>query len=428
MALRPPWGAERYPALVAPRPVFAIAGGGLAAGRAVERLRELGYDGRLVLLTDEPRLPHERPPLSKQYLRGKLAESRLLVRPAAFYVENAVEVRTSTRVAAVSPSERTLTLADGERLRYDRLLLALGSEPVRPAIPGADLPGVATLRTVEDADVIRDRLRPGASVLVLGAGFLGSEVAATAREMGCEVHLVEAGKLPLGALGSVVATWAADQHREHGVHLLTATTATSFEGTGQVEAALLNDGTVIPCQLVVVAVGARPRVQLAQSAGLRVRDGVLVDGACRTSAPEILAAGDIARFPSPAGSTRSEHWDNAQLQGRHAAEAMLGPVLDFSALPYVWTELYGSTVQQLGDWAPAAPALVRGDPASGRFTALQLDGGRLLACVAVNQYPALKWARQVMESGTLLDPDKLDEEGPRVWSDPSAGPMTLRLD
>jgi 3-phenylpropionate/trans-cinnamate dioxygenase ferredoxin reductase subunit len=413
---------------VARRPVFAIAGGGLAAGRAVERLLELGFEGQLVLLTDEPRLPHERPPLSKQYLKGKLAEARLLVRPAAFYAENAVEVRTSTRVAAVSPSERTLTLADGERLRYDRLLLALGSEPVRPAIPGAELPGVATLRTVEDAHRIHDRLRPGAGVLILGAGLLGSEVAATAREMGCDVHLVEAGKLPLAALGSVVAAWAADQHREHGVHLLTTTTATRFEGSGQVEAAILEDGTVIPCQLVVVAVGARPRLQLAQRAGLRVRDGVLVDGALRTSAPEILAAGDIARFPSPGGSTRSEHWDNAQLQGRHAAEAMLGPVPDFSALPYVWTELYGSTVQQLGDWAPERPWLVRGDPASGRFTALQLEGGRLVACVAVNQYPALKWARQVMESKTPLDPDRLDEEGPRVWLDPSAGPMTLRLD
>jgi 3-phenylpropionate/trans-cinnamate dioxygenase ferredoxin reductase subunit len=408
--------------------VFAIAGGGLAAGRAVERLLELGFEGQLVLLTDEPRLPHERPPLSKQYLKGKLAEARLLVRPAAFYAENAVEVRTSTRVAAVSPSERTLTLADGERLRYDRLLLALGSEPVRPAIPGAELPGVATLRTVEDAHRIHDRLRPGAGVLILGAGLLGSEVAATAREMGCDVHLVEAGKLPLAALGSVVAAWAADQHREHGVHLLTTTTATRFEGSGQVEAAILEDGTVIPCQLVVVAVGARPRLQLAQRAGLRVRDGVLVDGALRTSAPEILAAGDIARFPSPGGSTRSEHWDNAQLQGRHAAEAMLGPVPDFSALPYFWTELYGSTVQQLGDWAPERPWLVRGDPASGRFTALQLEGGRLVACVAVNQYPALKWARQVMESKTPLDPDRLDEEGPRVWLDPSAGPMTLRLD
>ncbi len=400
----------------------------MAAGRAVERLRELGFDGRLVLFTDEARLPHERPPLSKQYLRGKLAESRLLVRPAAFYAENAVEVRTSTRVAGISPSAHKLTLADGERLRYDRLLLALGSEPVRPNIPGADLPGVATLRTVEDADRIRHRLRPGASVLVLGAGFLGSEVAATAREMGCEVHLVEAGGVPLAVLGPTLATWAADRHREHGVKLLTATTVTRFEGALEVEAAVLDDGTVIPCQLVVAAVGARPRVQLAQSAGLRVRDGVLVDGACRTSAPEILAAGDIARYPSPRGTMRSEHWDNAQLQGRHAAEAMLGPVQHFSALPYVWTELYGSTVQQLGAWAPALPGLVRGDPASGRFTALQLDGGRLLACVAVNQYPALKWARQVMESGTLLDPEKLDREGPRVWSEPSLGPSTLRLD
>ncbi len=400
----------------------------MAAGRATERLRELGFDGPLVLFTDEPRLPHERPPLSKQYLRGKLPEGRLLVRSAAFYAENAVEVRTSTRVVGLSPPERTLTVAGGERLRYDRVLLALGSEPVRPAIPGRDLPGVETLRTVEDADRIRERLRLGARVLVLGAGFLGSEVAATAQEMGCEVHLVEAGELPLGALGSEVAAWAADRHREHGVRLLTSTTATRLEGQGEVEAAVLDDGTVIPCELVVVAVGARPRVQLAQRAGLRVRDGVLVDGACRTSVPEILAAGDIARFPSPGGTTRSEHWDSAQLQGRHAAEAMLGPVQDFAALPYVWTELYGSTVQQVGTWAPARPALLRGDPASGRFTTLQLDGGRLLACVAVNQYPALKWARQVMESGTLLDPDKLDQEGPRVWSEPSSGPMTLRLD
>ena len=413
---------------MAASPVFAIVGGGLAAGRAVERLRELGFDGRLVVFTDEPRLPHERPPLSKQYLRGQLPESRLLVRPADFYAENAVEVRTSTRVTGLSALDRTLTLADGERLRYDRLLLTLGSEAIRPAIPGADLTGVETLRTVEDADRIRQRLRKGSGVLVLGAGFLGSEVAATAREMGCEVHLVEAGNIALGALGPEVAEWAAEQNREHGVQLRTGATVTRFEGSGEVEAAVLDGGSVIPCQLVVLAVGARPRVQLAQKARLQVGDGVLVDGACRTSVPEILAAGDIARFPSPGGTTRSEHWDNAQLQGRHAAESMLGPVEDFSALPYVWTELYGSTVQQLGTWAPARPSLVRGDPASGRFTALQLDGGRLRACVAVNQYPAVKWARQVMESGTILDPDKLDEDGPRVWSEQARGPLKLRLD
>ncbi len=394
---------------MAERPRFCIIGGGLAGGRAAEALRELGFPGEVVLLTEEPRLPHERPPLSKDYLLGRLPAERLLTRPPEFYADNAIEVRTGTRVTDIDPRGRVLSLLGGDRLHYDRLLLAPGSEAVRPRIPGSDLEGVETLRTVEDADRIRSRLTARARVLILGAGFLGSEVAATARQMGCEVVLVEARGLPLMPMGSAIGSWAAAAHREQGVEVVLSASVTEFRGGRELEQAVLSDGSLQTCQLAVVCVGARPRVDLAIRAGLRVDDGVLVDAAGFSSVPEILAAGDVARFWHPAlrRSLRLEHWDNAQLQGRHAAEGMLGGAAPYAPLPYFWTELYGAMVQQVGLWEAGRPEVRRGSPGAARFSLFQMEGRRVVACVAVNRFPDLKQARILITAGREVDPSLL---------------------
>lgn len=384
---------------------FVVVGGGLAGGRAAEALRELGFSGDLALLTEEPRLPHERPPLSKEYLLGRIGPERLLTRPPGYYAEQAIEVRTGTRVVALEPGRHRLRLAGGEEIPYHQVLLAPGSEAVRPRLPGAELPGVETLRSVEDADRLRRQMHDGSRVVVLGGGFLGSEVASAARQRGCEVHLVEAQDSLLAPMGDAVAELALAAHRGQGVRVELGLTVTEFRGGSHVEAARLADGRELPCQLAVLCVGARPRVDLARAAGLRLQDGILVDGRSMSSAPGVLVAGDAARFwhPGLGRSLRLEHWDNAQSQGRHAAAAMLGATEPYRPLPYFWTELYGTLVQQVGLWERGREEVRRGEPGNPRLSLFQLDRGRVTACIAVNRFPDLKRARILISSGREVD-------------------------
>src|SRR5688500_4729420 len=274
---------------------FVIAGAGLAGAKAAETLRAEGFDGRVVLVGAESERPYERPPLSKEYLRGEAGREKVFVHEEGFYAEREIELRLGRCAVRLDPPARELALDDGERLRYDRLLLATGAEPRRLAIPGGELDGVAYLRSVADADSLRHRLAPGRAVVVIGAGWIGCEVAASARQRGCEVTVVEPAAVPLErVLGAEVGGIYRDIHADHGVRMLLGTGVEAFEGGTAVERVRTSDGRTLDCDVVVVGVGVEPRAGLAAGAGLPVANGILVDERLRTAAPEVFAAGDVA--------------------------------------------------------------------------------------------------------------------------------------
>lgn len=388
---------------------ICIVGGGLAAGRAAEGLRTRGYDGELTIFTEEPSLPYERPPLSKAYLRGQMGAERLLTRPPAYYESQGIRVRPGTRVAAIDPVRHRLRLPDGEEAPYGRLLLATGARARRPGVPGADLVGVETVRTREDAERLRSAVHPGARILIVGGGFLGCELAASLRSMGATVLVLEVEALPLSPMGKVVGELVLSHHAAHGVEIAGGVTALGLQGGSHLEEALLSDGRHWACDLALLCTGVDPRVELAISGGLAVDDGVLVDVRCATSDPDVFAAGDVARFwhPELRRRLRLEHWDNAQLQGLHAAGAMLGDPTPYSPLPYFWTEQYDLLVQQVGLLAQGVPMVIRGDPASNRFSLFQVRRGRVTACLAINRYSDLKQGRRLILARTAVAPTDL---------------------
>ena len=307
-------------------PTFVIVGAGMAGGKAAETLREEGFDGRVVLLGGEPERPYERPPLSKDYLRGESERAGVyLQEDAGWYDEHDVELRPSTHVESLDVAARAVVLAGGERIDYDALLLTTGAEPKRPPIPGTDLDAVHVLRTLEDSDVLRGVLDAAGRLVVVGAGWIGSEVSASARERGMDVALVEPQSVPLeGVLGPELGAFYRDVHADHGVQLHLGTGVEAIEGNGRAERVRTSDGTVLDCTAVLLAVGVAPRTQLAEGV-LDVDNGILVDASLRASADGVFAAGDVANHAHPLfGRLRVEHWANALEQGPSAARAMLG--------------------------------------------------------------------------------------------------------
>jgi 3-phenylpropionate/trans-cinnamate dioxygenase ferredoxin reductase component len=403
-----------------PSPIFCIVGAGLAGGRAAASLRDRGFDGRLLLIGSEAEGPYERPPLSKSYLTGELPRSKLFLSPPESYSELAIEWRSMSTVAALAPGEHELRLADGERIRFDRLLLATGSRPRSLAIPGAQLPGVVTYRTIGDADWLRARLEQLPEVVVVGGGFLGTELAVAARRRGCRVTAVEAGPALLAPLGPIVGGYCADLHRQSGVDLLLEEGVASFQGGSQLEQILLRGGRALPCDLALVCVGADPNSELAAEAGLEVDPGVVVDGYCRSADKAIFAAGDVASWWSPHWQRRMrvEHYDNAHQQGLFVAGAMLDEPGAYDPLPYFWTEQYDTMVQQVGILDPADQTVRRGDPESGRFSVFYLRQGAMSGCVAVNSYQDLSAARRVIASRVPVTAELLSDPALdlRDWS------------
>ncbi len=305
---------------------FVIVGAGLAGAKAAETLREEGFDGRLTLIGDEPERPYERPPLSKDYLRGETDEAPY-VHDASFYDDNDIELLTSTRVTGIELGLRELLLEGDRRLGYDRLLLATGSVPRRLDVPGGKLDGIHYLRTLADSERIGERIETGRRLVVVGSGWIGAEIAASARQKGCEVTMIEMASLPLErVLGPEVGQIYLDLHRDHGVEFLPETTVERFEGEGSVERVVTRDGAVIETDFVVVGIGVAPRTGLVETAGLKIDNGVVVDEHLETSAPGVFAAGDVANawHPFYGHKLRVEHWANALNQGPVAAKAMLG--------------------------------------------------------------------------------------------------------
>lgn len=403
-----------------PSPTFCVVGAGLAGGRAAASLRDRGFDGRLLLIGNEAEAPYERPPLSKSYLTGELPRSKLFLGTPESYADLAIEWRSLSTVEAVAPGEHELGLAGGERIRFDRLLLATGSRPRTIAIPGAQLPGVVTYRTIADADWLRAQLEQLPRVVVVGGGFLGSELAVAARRRGCRVTVVEAGEVLLTPLGPMVSGFCADLHRQSGVELLFEESVASFQGGSQLEQILLRGGRILPCDLALVCVGAAPNSELAFQAGLKVDPGVVVDETCRSADDAIFAAGDVASWWSPRWQRRMrvEHYDNAHQQGLFVAGAMLDEPGVYDPLPYFWTEQYDTMVQQIGVFEDPDQTVVRGEPGSGRFSIFYVRQGSLSGCVAVNSFQDLSAARRLLGARVTVTAEILDDPSIdlRDWS------------
>jgi 3-phenylpropionate/trans-cinnamate dioxygenase ferredoxin reductase subunit len=392
---------------------FVVVGAGLAGAKAVETLRAEGFTGRIVLVGEEADRPYERPPLSKDYLRGSVSREKVFVHDEGFYAEHDVELRTGTRVTELDPDAHTVTLAhDGrdERLPYDRLLLTTGSEPRRLATPGADLPGVYSLRSLADADRIADAIRASDTVAVIGAGWIGTEVAASARQLDRDVVMIAPGVVPLErALGIEVGSVYRALHAAHGVTLRLQTGVTALHGGASVEALELGDGTAVAADCVLVGIGAVPRVGLAAAAGLVVDDGIVVDANLRTSHPDVFAAGDVASAWHPVlrSSIRVEHWANALHQGPVAARNMLGIATEYDRIPYFFSDQYDLGMEYSG-YAPRWDRVVfRGDPATGKFLAFWLAGGVVVAGMNANIWDVTDSVQQLVRDPVAVDPGAL---------------------
>jgi 3-phenylpropionate/trans-cinnamate dioxygenase ferredoxin reductase subunit len=379
--------ASHKEAAMAASSTFVVVGASLAGAKAAETLRKEGFDGRVVLLGAEAERPYERPALSKGYLQGKSERDGLFVHEEGFYAEHEIELGLGTTATMLDPARREVTLDRGEQLRFDRALLATGAEPRRLSVPGAQLHGVLYLRDIGDADAIRGHAQRGGRAVVVGAGWIGAEVAASLRQTGVEVTIVEPAAVPLErVLGAEVGAIYRELHREHGVELLLGTGLTALEGDGRVERVVTSDGRRIDCDVVVVGIGVVPRTDLAAAAGLKVDRGIVVDELMQTSAPGIFAAGDVtnARHPLYEGHLHVEHWANALHQGPAAARSMLGKGQPYARLPYFYSDQYDVGMEYSGHAGAWDEVVFRGDPAGREFIAFWLSGDRVLAGMNVN--------------------------------------------
>jgi 3-phenylpropionate/trans-cinnamate dioxygenase ferredoxin reductase component len=391
---------------------FVIVGASLAGAKAAETLRSEGFSGRVVLLGDEPERPYERPPLSKGYLLGKDEKSSIYVHEEGWYAEHEVDLRLRTRVTALDPAGRRLTLADGGSVEYDRLLLATGASPRRLKVGGSDLDGVLYLRTVADCERLGATLAEGGRVVIAGAGWIGLEVTAAAREAGCEVTVVEPEQTALyRALGPELGEMFAGLHREHGVEFRFGESVSEFRGSGQVGEVVTSSGAVLPAGAVVVGIGAVPNTGLAADAGLEVSNGIVADAALRTSDPVIYAAGDVANAYHPllGRRVRVEHWANALKAGPAAARSMLGQDVSYDAVPYFYSDQYDLGMEAAGLPEPGSydRVLYRGDRDAREFIAFWLNQDAVVAGMNVNVWDVSDDIQALIRSGRPVDAARL---------------------
>ena len=395
---------------MAERPTFLIVGASLAGAKAAETLRDQGFDGRVVLVGNEPHRPYERPPLSKGYLQGEAERDSVYVHPEGFCAAQEIELLRGREVTAVDLGARTATLSDGEALGWDRLLLATGAEPRRLPIPGADLEGVHVLRTLDDSDRLREVIAAGGRLVVIGAGWIGAEAAASARTRGMDVTMVEQQSVPLQTvLGAEVGGMYAELHRDHGVELLTGTGVEAIEGDGRAERVVVEGGRAVDCAAVLVGVGVAPRTALAEAAGLAVDNGVLVDATLR-AADDVFAAGDVANAEHPfyGRRVRVEHWANALNQGPAAAGAMLGRSDPYDRVPYFFSDQYDVGMEYSGLADPEAPVVVRGDLAAREAVVFWLGDDRaVLAGMNINVWDVNEQVQTLIRSRAAVDPARL---------------------
>ncbi len=387
-----------------------IVGAGLAGAKAAETLRAEGFDGRLLLIGEEDARPYERPPLSKEYLRGEAGREKVYVHSADFYADHGIELRLGRRVEALDPSSGEVVLDDGERLSYDRLLLTTGARPRRLDIPGGELEGALYLRSVGDSDALRERLDRGGSVVVVGAGWIGAEVAASARQRGLEVTVLDPASVPLErVLGPEVGAVYRDIHTDQGTRLLLETGVKAFEGSAAVERVRTTDGRTLDCDFVVVGIGVEPRTELAAGAGLAVDNGIVTDERLRTSAPGIFAAGDVANADHPFYDERIrvEHWSNALHQGPAAARSMLDLPGAYDRLPYFFSDQYDTGMEYSGFSRSWDRVIFRGDPASREFIAFWMVGDRVVAGMNMNVWDVTEPIQRLIRDRVAVDDRRL---------------------
>jgi 3-phenylpropionate/trans-cinnamate dioxygenase ferredoxin reductase subunit len=396
-----------------------IVGASLAGAKAAETLRAEGFDGPLILIGRESERPYERPPLSKEYLLGKAERDTIYVHPPQWYAEHDVDLRLGVTVAGLHPGPHEVSLADGSRTGYSKLLLATGSSPRRLTVPGADLGGVLYLRTVQDSDRLKAAFQDASRVAIIGGGWIGLETAAAARTAGAAVTVLERGELPLlRVLGREAAEVFADLHREHGVDLRCGVQVAEITGSnGIADGVRLADGSRVEADVIVAGIGITPNSQLAVEAGLETGNGVVVDARLRSSDPDIYAAGDVATafHPLLGKHIRVDHWYNALHQPQTAAKAMLGQDVAYDRVPYFYTDQYDLGMEYSGYVEPGGydEVVFRGDVPRREFIAFWLSDGRVLAGMNVNIWDVNEAIRELIRAGRPVDKDALrDPEVP----------------
>jgi 3-phenylpropionate/trans-cinnamate dioxygenase ferredoxin reductase component len=396
---------------------IVIIGAGQAGVQAVASLRAEGFEGEVALLGDEPFPPYQRPPLSKAYLAGEFARERLFLKPETFYTEAKCDLRLSARVDSLHRAGKTVRLAGGDTLSYDKLLLTTGARVRRLAIPGASLAGIHYLRGIEDVDALRPALRAGTRLAIVGGGYIGLEVAAVAAKHGLDVTVIEAAdRVMARAVSPAVSTFYEAEHRAHGVKLLLNSSVRAFEGKDKV-AAVMTNGGAIASDAVLVGVGVMPNVELAQAAGLACDNGIAVDETARTSDPDIFAAGDCTNHPGFAGErVRLESVQNAIDQAKHAALGLLGRPSPYREVPWFWSDQYDLKMQVAGLLRPGDLAVRRGDPAARKFAVFHLRGGVVATVEAVNAAPEYIIGRKLVGLRARVAPERLADPNVPVKS------------
>jgi 3-phenylpropionate/trans-cinnamate dioxygenase ferredoxin reductase subunit len=393
---------------------FAIIGASLAGAKAAQELRERSFDGEILLIGAEPDPPYERPPLSKDYLRGESDRQKAFVHEEAFYEQHQIDLITGRRVTELDLAGSQISLDDGRSVRYDRLLLSTGAEPRRLRLPGSELDGILYLRTLADSDALRERLERGGRVAVVGAGWIGSEVAASARQKGLEVTLIDPLAVPGERIfGREIGSFYRDVHAEHGVELALGEGVEAFEGDVKLRRVRTGTGRVIECDFAVVGIGVTPRTELAAAAGLEIENGIVVDQKLQTSGPNVFAAGDVANawHPVYGQHIRVEHWANALNQGPASARAMLGEAVSYDRIPYFFSDQYDVGMEYSGYATEWDEVVLRGDPEGREFVAFWVKDERVVAGMNVNVWDvnehvqALIRSRQPVDTAALGDPE-----------------------
>ena len=391
-------------------PAIVVIGAGQAGGWAARTLRDEGFEGGIVVIGEEPYPPYERPPLSKEVLLGKEPADSSYLWPEGSFDELGIELRTGVAATAIDRAARTVVLSDGGSIPYRKLLIATGGRVRRLPVEGAELDRVHYLRGIDDSAAIRADLGDGAKLVVIGGGWIGLEVAAAARMLGAEVTVVEAlDRLCGRALTPELAAWLLDVHRGRGVDVRLGATVEALTGEGRVSGARLSGGETLAATAVVIGIGIVPNVELAEAAGLEIDNGVRVDAHCRTSDPDIFAAGDVTNHPNDllGRNIRLESWENAQNQGIAAAKAMLGGENPYCEIPWFWSDQYDVNIQLVGLPTDFEETVTRGERADGSFVEFYMKGGRIDGAAAINNPRDIRFAKRLMQAQKTVDPAAL---------------------